>query len=155
LIISILDIILCKDKSVRDLILIIKDSMIIDGKGTALKIYEDLKEKIAKLSKKPKLVVVLVGENPASLSYIKQKSKWATYCGMGFELRQFDAQIEESFLLSEIDKLNKDNSVTGFLVQLPLPKHMDPDKIINAIDHAKDVDGFSKETIAQVFLNDL
>ncbi|MDD2515972.1 MAG: bifunctional 5,10-methylenetetrahydrofolate dehydrogenase/5,10-methenyltetrahydrofolate cyclohydrolase [Candidatus Gracilibacteria bacterium] len=128
--------------------------MIIDGKSTALKIYEDLKEKIDKLAKKPKLVVILVGENFASISYIKQKSKWAIYCGMDFELRQFSNDIEEDFLLSEIDKLNKDDTVTGFLVQLPLPKYMDPDKVINAIETKKDVDGFSKETIAKVFLNE-
>lgn len=126
--------------------------MIIDGRKVAWEIYEELKEKIAQIPEKLKLVVVLVGENPASLSYIKQKEKWAVHCGIDFELKKFEVSILETELLNEINKLNKDNSVTWFLVQLPLPAHIDNDKIINAIDLRKDVDGFAEENIAKLFL---
>lgn len=128
--------------------------MILDGKIVAQKIYEDLKNEIQILEKKPKLSVILVGKNSPSLRYINQKQKWAEFVGIDFELINFDDDVSEEILLTTIEKLNKDESVDGFMVQTPLPKHIDLEKVINSIDSRKDVDGFSPVNQGKIVIGD-
>ena len=117
-------------------------SKIIDGKMVSLKLKDELKEKVSKLDVKPKLVVISVGDNPASKVYVRQKEKCATYVGFEYEHKHYD-EIKDEDLIKEIEKLNKDKKVSGMIVQLPLPKGMDEKRIVNTIDPDKDVDGLS------------
>ena len=117
-------------------------SKIIDGKKVSLKLKEELKEKVSKLKVKPKLVVISVGDNPASKVYVRQKEKCANYVGFEYNHLHYE-KIKDEDLIKEIEKLNKDNSVSGMIVQLPLPKGMDEKRIVNSIDPDKDVDGLS------------
>ncbi len=126
--------------------------MIIDGRSIANTILLNLKEKIEKLSTKPKLSVILVGENPASLSYIKQKERSALMIGIDFELRQLSVDITEKELITLIHEINTDSSIHGLIVQLPLPKHIEANRIIEAINPRKDVDGFTSQNIGKLFL---
>ena len=120
--------------------------MIIDGKKTAEKLREDLKKKIIDLKSTfnsvPGLTVILVGDDPASKIYVKNKEKFSKEVGMNSEVIRYPKNVEESVILDKIMELNKDKKISGILVQLPLPKHIDKRKIIEAIDHEKDVDGF-------------
>ena len=120
--------------------------MIIDGKKTAAELREELKKKVAELKSTynaiPGLTVILVGEDPASKIYVKNKEKFAKEIGIRSEVIKYPANIEEETLLNKINELNKDHRVSGILVQLPLPKHIDKRKVIETIDHKKDVDGF-------------
>lgn len=116
--------------------------MILSWKDLAQKIYDDIKNEVKKFEKKPKLWVVLVWQNESSLRYIKQKQKWAEYVWFDFELYLFDNEISENNLLLQIEKLNNDNNISWYIVQLPLPKHIDKNKIINKIHPDKDVDWF-------------
>jgi len=84
----------------------------------------------------------LVGEDPASKIYVKNKEKFAKEVGLNSEVIRYPADLEEKVLLNKIKELNKNNKVSGILVQLPLPKHIDKRKVIETIDHGKDVDGF-------------
>tara|TARA_Y100000590_G_scaffold63957_1_gene68716 strand:+ start:278 stop:1123 length:846 start_codon:yes stop_codon:yes gene_type:complete len=120
--------------------------MIIDGKKTAAELREELKKKIVELklayNAVPGLTVILVGEDPASKIYVKNKEKFAVEVGINSEVIKYPADLEENKLLSKIKELNKSDKVSGILVQLPLPKHIDKRKVIETIDHGKDVDGF-------------
>ena len=116
--------------------------MILDGKIVAQKIYDDLKKEVYSFEKKPKLVVILVGKNSPSLRYINQKQKWADYVWIDFELINFDSDVLENTILETINKLNNDKNINGFMVQTPLPNHINLSNIINAINSNKDVDGF-------------
>lgn len=122
---------------------------LISGRDIAQQIIEkDLKPRVVRLQKKginPKLVVIFVGENPASASYIRQKEKFAAQAGMLSEVRRFPDTLSEEELLEEIEKINTDDSIHGVIVQLPLPDHIDVDKVITSIDVSKDVDGFGEE----------
>jgi len=119
---------------------------IIDGKAMALEVREGVAKKVAILQEKhritPGLAAVLVGENPASQVYVRNKGKATIASGMNSFEHKLDASLSEEDLLNLISKLNKDNAVNGILVQMPLPKHIDEAKIIEAISPAKDVDGF-------------
>ena len=120
-------------------------AVIIDGKAVAAEVKADVAEKVRKLNEKgvePCLAVVLVGNNPASVSYVTGKRKALAEAGMVDRSIELPESISEGELLSEIDRLNKDPSVHGILVQLPLPKHISEEKITNAIVPEKDVDGF-------------
>lgn len=117
-------------------------SKIIDGKKISLEVKEKLKNEISALVKKPTLVVISVGDDPASKVYVKQKEKCAQYVGINYIHLNYD-QIEENILLSKIEELNNDNSINGIIVQLPLPKYLDSAQIVNAISPQKDVDGLS------------
>ena len=117
--------------------------MIINGKQIAKDFYKELSKKVATLAIKPKLSVILVGNNPSSLAYVKQKKKFALQTGMDFELHAFEETLSENELIDEVEKLNRDETVSGFIIQLPLPKHMDLEKIVQKIDPKKDVDGFT------------
>ena len=119
---------------------------LIDGKATAAaikaEIAEEVKMIVAKGGKRPHLAAVLVGHDGGSETYVKNKVLACEACGFKSTLIRYEADITEEELLGCVDKLNKDDDVDGFIVQLPLPKHIDEQKIIEAIDYRKDVDGF-------------
>ena len=116
---------------------------IIDGKKTAQKIRSELKLEIQNLKIKPELRVILVGNNPASQIYVKNKEKYASEVGIKSETIHLPEDITEEKLLKQIKKLNKDKHINGILVQLPLPSHINEFSVINAIAPEKDVDGFT------------
>ena len=120
--------------------------MIIDGKKTAAELREELKKKITKLKSTynaiPGLTVILVGEDPPSKIYVKNKEKFAKEVGMNSEVIRYPEKVEEKVVLNKIRELNNDKKVSGILVQLPLPKHIDKRKVIETILPSKDVDGF-------------
>ena len=100
----------------------------------------------------PGLAVILVGENQASHTYVRNKQKSSTEVGMKSELVKLPATITENELLGHIEKLNNDDSIHGILVQLPLPDHIDENRIILAIDPEKDVDGFHPENVGKMII---
>ena len=126
--------------------------IILDGKTLSLKILEQVKERVAKLDKQPHLVVILVGENPASKIYVNSKKKAAEKVGIKSTVIEMSVDVSEKELLSTIEKLNNDSDVTGILVQLPLPKHIDKNKVILAISPKKDVDGFTPENVGKMVI---
>lgn len=119
---------------------------LIDGKATAATIKAEIREEVEKIvsagGKRPHLAAILVGHDGGSETYVKNKVLACEACGFQSTLLRFEEDITEDFLLGEIQKLNEDKSVDGFIVQLPLPKHIDEQKVIEAIDYRKDVDGF-------------
>lgn len=129
---------------------------IIDGKKIAADIREELKLKINLLreNKKnvPGLVTIIVGENPASKVYVNMKIKACAEIGMNSKLEKLDENISQDELLKIIDDYNKDDYFHGILVQLPLPKHIDEDKIIEAINPSKDVDGFHPISVGKLVI---
>lgn len=121
------------------------ETELLDGKELAKKMQADMKERVDTLREKgkiPGLTVILVGENKASQVYVRNKEKQANQVGIKSEVIRLSAAISEKDLLDQIEVLNNDSSVHGILVQLPLPKHIDEQKVLRAIDYAKDVDGF-------------
>lgn len=117
--------------------------MILDGKKIKNTILDELKEEVNNLSVKPKLVVVQVGNNEASNVYIKQKHNMCDYVGYEYEHIKLDDDTDMDSMLEVIDKLNNDETVNGILVQLPLPKGLDENIIVNSISPLKDVDGLT------------
>lgn len=115
--------------------------MLLDGKIVAKELKLDLKEKVSKLKRKPHLAVVLVGNDPASETYVNSKKKQTEALGMISTVIHTDESLSQNDLLDIVDKLNNDDTVDGILVQLPLPKHIDASIIIERIDVNKDVDG--------------
>ena len=128
--------------------------ILIDGKKIAAELREELKKEVSELKAKhntvPGLTVILVGEDPASKIYVKNKEKFAKEVGMNSEAHRYPADLEEKVLLNKIEELNKDDKVSGILVQLPLPKHIDKRKVIETIDHKKDVDGFHPTNVGNL-----
>lgn len=118
-------------------------TVILDGKKLRDKILEELKLKVASLTVVPKLVVISVGDDPASQIYVNNKKKYAEKIGIAAEIIGYPEDVTQQILLKKIDELNNDTTVTAILVQLPLPKHIDKLKILTAIDPKKDVDGFT------------
>lgn len=119
------------------------EMQIIDGKKIALDIKNKVKEKILNKNYKLTLVVIQVGNDSASLTYVKNKRIACEYCGINCIDRHYPDSISEDKLIQEIMLLNQDPLVTGILVQLPLPSHINVEKVLGAIDPLKDVDGFS------------
>ena len=119
---------------------------VIDGKAFAAQVREQVEEHVTRLKEEngitPGLAVVLVGEDPASQVYVRSKGKQTVEVGMKSFEHKLDVDTSEADLLALIDRLNADPEVHGILVQLPLPKHLNEDLVINSIDPAKDVDGF-------------
>ncbi len=119
-------------------------------------VKDEVRDQVLELEKqygrKPCLVVIIVGENPASQVYVRNKVKSAAYTGMESRLVELPATISEEDLLSNIAALNADPLVDGILVQLPLPKHIDEEKVIDAIAKEKDVDGFHPGNVAGLWL---
>ena len=119
---------------------------LIDGKKIADAVKQEIAAEVEKMvasgMKRPHLAAILVGHDGGSETYVAHKVKACEQCGFTSTLLRFEAEVTEAELLTTIDKLNKDTDVDGFIVQLPLPKHIDEQKIIEAIDYRKDVDGF-------------
>jgi methylenetetrahydrofolate dehydrogenase (NADP+)/methenyltetrahydrofolate cyclohydrolase len=119
---------------------------LIDGKKVSSQIKEEIAQEIEQIKKQggktPHLVAVLVGNDGASETYVSHKEKACNKVGMESEVLRLDADISEDDLLAKVDELNKNDQVDGFIVQLPLPDHIDEQKVIEAIDPKKDVDGF-------------
>jgi len=130
-------------------------AQIIDGKQVAADMRAELKDKVAQLKDKgivPGLAVVLVGEDPASKSYVTAKEKACDNIGIYSEDIRLPAETSQAELMALIDKLNKDDKINGILVQLPLPKHLDEGEVLLAIDPAKDVDGFHPVNVGKMML---
>ena len=128
---------------------------IISGPEVAGQIYDELRVRIEKLKSEsvmPGLAVILVGDDPASQVYVRNKGRKCEELGMRSETIVLPAETSEEELLSRIDALNKDPAIHGFLVQLPLPKHIDEDKVIQAIDSNKDVDGFHPVNVGNMLI---
>ncbi len=130
--------------------------MIIDGKSISAKRKDELKLKVDKIKQDggriPKLTVILVGNNQASQTYVRNKERGCAYVGMLSDIVLKDENISEDELIAEIDRLNHDDTVDGILVQLPLPQHINEDKILDLIDPRKDVDGFHPTNVAKLML---
>lgn len=128
---------------------------IISGKDLARELKEDVAKRVVEVKETygrvPHLVVILVGEDPASMSYVKGKGRDAEEVGFRNTTIRKPDTISEAELLELIDTLNKDDEVDGILVQLPLPKHIDEAKVIEAIRHEKDVDGFHPMNVAYLW----
>lgn len=130
-------------------------AVIIDGKEIALQVRGDVAAKVAELKTKgvvPCLAVILVGENPASVSYVTGKQKALAEVGMKDRSVHLPETTTEDDLLKLIDELNKDDSVHGILVQLPLPKHINEEKVLLAINPEKDVDGFHPVNVGNLVI---
>ncbi|MBR5802715.1 MAG: bifunctional methylenetetrahydrofolate dehydrogenase/methenyltetrahydrofolate cyclohydrolase FolD [Alistipes sp.] len=130
--------------------------MIISGKDLALSLKQEMAQEVATFPEKygrvPHLVVILVGEDPGSVSYVTGKAKASAEVGVKNTTIRKSEDISEEELLGIIDELNEDDGVDGILVQLPLPKHIDSDKVIAAIKAEKDVDGFHPTNVANLWL---
>ena len=128
-------------------------AQIIDGKQVAADMRAELKNKVAELKTKgvtPGLAVILVGEDPASRSYVTAKEKACEELGMHSDDNRLPADTSEADLLALVEQFNNDPKIHGILVQLPLPKHIDEDKVLLAIDPAKDVDGFHPVNVGRM-----
>lgn len=123
---------------------------IIDGKGIADKIYEELKEEVNSLREKPGLAVVLVGDDPASIVYVRNKEKACKRLGLNYKLLKFPQSVDRDELISNIKTLNKDKEVNGIIVQMPLPEHLDAFDIVSSIDPLKDVDGLHPDNLGRL-----
>lgn len=130
--------------------------ILLDGKTTSQQIKEEIKETVSKMKshgeKVPHLAAVLVGNDGASLTYVGSKVRSCEYVGFDSTLIRLDENISEEALLEQIDTLNKDNALDGYIVQLPLPKHINEEKILLAIDPKKDVDGFHPANFGRMAL---
>ncbi len=127
---------------------------VLDGKETSNRIKDRLASEVAEIKaaggKIPHLAAILVGEDGASQTYVNAKVKACERCGFKSSLMRFSSDISEAELLGEIQKLNEDPDVDGFIVQLPLPKHIDELKVTLAVDPNKDVDGFHPENVGRM-----
>ena len=119
---------------------------LIDGKAVAEQVKQEIAAEVAQMTaqgkRAPHLAAILVGHDGGSETYVANKIKACAVCGFKSSLIRFEETVSEAELLAAIDRLNRDDEVDGFIVQLPLPKHIDEQKIVEAIDYRKDVDGF-------------
>ena len=119
---------------------------LIDGKATAAKIKEEIRHEVEGLvahgKKRPHLAAILVGHDGGSETYVKNKVLACDACGFQSTLIRYESDVTEEELLDKVRQLNEDPSIDGFIVQLPLPRHIDEQKVIETIDYRKDVDGF-------------
>ena len=138
--------------------LVVKAMTIIDGKALSEKVLKEIEkehsEREKKVGRKAGLAVIIVGENPASQIYVRNKIRACEKVGFHSETIRLDENITEENLLLEIEKLNNNSNIDGILVQLPIPKHIDGLKIINAISAEKDVDGFHTTNIGKMMIGD-
>ncbi len=129
---------------------------ILDGVLVSAHIKEQIKQEVAEWQanggKKPHLAAILVGNNPASEAYVGSKVKHCEELGFDSTLLRFNGDITEQYLISEVERLNNDDNIDGILVQLPLPKHISGDSVINAISPLKDVDGFHPISLGKMLL---
>jgi len=127
---------------------------VIDGKALAAVVREEVRGRVGELAARgvvPRLVVVMVGDDPGSLSYVRGKEKACAAVGIAGETVRLPASAGEAELLDTVDRLNSDHSVHGLLVQLPLPGQMDVERVVNAISPLKDVDCFHPENLGRLF----
>ena len=131
--------------------------MILDGKQLSQELKDEMRQEVEALAQKygrrPCLMVVIVGNNPASQSYVRGKIKATEYVGFDGSLVSLPEDVTEDALIAEIERLNQDEQVDGILVQLPLPKHISEDRVIASISPEKDVDGFHATNVARLWLN--
>lgn len=127
---------------------------IINGKEIASEIRKELKEEIREKKLKPGLAIIMVGNNPASEIYVRNKRKACAEIGIKEELYQYDENISEKEIINCIIKLNNEDNINGIIVQSPLPKHLDEDKIMNYIIPEKDVDGFGISSLGYLASNE-
>lgn len=135
---------------------LLMSAKIIDGRRVSDFVLDEVKSSVASLHKKkikPKLVIILVGENPASISYIRQKALATEKTGILYDQVNLKTSTTTKKLIEVIERLNKDKSVHGILVQLPLPGHISTPLVIRAIDPMKDVDGFQAYNLGKMFLS--
>ncbi|GEO46764.1 bifunctional protein FolD [Companilactobacillus paralimentarius] len=128
---------------------------LLEGKKVATALDETMTKRVQVLKEKgvtPGLAVILVGDNSASAVYVRNKKRRAEKLGIDFQLIHFDATVTEQELLNKIDELNNDPAIDGFIVQLPVPDHIDEDKVIEAISPAKDVDGFTPISVGNLWI---
>ena len=128
--------------------------ILIDGKKIAAELREELKKEVSNLKDKhnkvPGLTVILIGDFKPSQIYVRNKEKSAKEVGLKSEILKYPDSVEEKVILDKIEELNKDNTVSGILVQLPLPKHIDKQKVIETITPSKDVDGFHPTNVGNL-----
>ena len=132
-------------------------AVIIDGKALAKKIRENLKKECEELKQKgiiPKLAVIMVGDNPASKVYVKNKSKACEEIGINYEEYLLEENITQEHLTDLIQKLNKDKTVNGILLQSPIPEHLNINQAIKTITYSKDVDGFTPSSIGKLMIGE-
>lgn len=129
-------------------------AQILDGKALSAKIKENLAEEIKEKGIKPGLAVIIVGNDPASRVYVNNKKKACEVCGIYSEEHALPESTTEEELLSLIDSLNERSDIHGILVQLPLPKGIDSEKVLLAIDHRKDVDAFHPVNVGKIMIGD-
>ena len=130
---------------------------IIDGKVVSQNIRQEISREVATLNEQGKnvgLAVIIIGQDPASKVYVKNKINACKETNIQSFLYELDANISQDYVLNLIDTLNKDDNVNGILVQLPIPKHLDKEEILSRISVAKDVDGFSAEQAGKMFLGE-
>lgn len=129
---------------------------IIDGKATASRIKQEIAEEVRQMEEKgqrpPHLAAILVGHDGGSETYVANKVKACNQCGFKSTLLRFEDTITEEELIAEVEKLNNDPDIDGFIVQLPLPAHIDEDRVTLAIDYRKDVDGFHPINVGRLSL---
>ena len=128
--------------------------ILIDGKKIAAELREELKKEVSNLKTKynkvPGLTVILIGDLTPSQIYVRNKEKSAKEVGLKSDILKYPDSVEEKVILDKIEELNNDETVSGILVQLPLPKHIDKQKVIETIDPSKDVDGFHPMNVVTV-----
>ncbi|WP_153384457.1 bifunctional 5,10-methylenetetrahydrofolate dehydrogenase/5,10-methenyltetrahydrofolate cyclohydrolase [Companilactobacillus halodurans] len=128
---------------------------LLEGKKVAQALDETMTKRVEELKAKgvtPGLAVILVGDNSASAVYVRNKKRRAEKLGINFQLIHFEQDVTEKELLTKIDELNHDKNIDGFIVQLPVPDHIDEDKVIEAIDPRKDVDGFTPISVGNLWI---
>lgn len=129
----------------------------MDGKALSLQIETEIKNSVSDYTLKgfrsPKLVVLLIGDNPASITYVKNKEKACERVGIKSEVIRMTSEVNTKDVLKVVSELNNDNTVDGILVQLPIPKHLDVNAIIESLDPNKDVDGLHSINIAKLYAN--
>lgn len=128
-------------------------TIILDGKELSKKIKNTLKDKLLKYNNKPGLAIILVGNRSDSEIYVRMKKKACKYVGINNYDFYFDENVCNEVILDKIKELNYDYKINGILVQLPLPKHLDKDKILNSIKIEKDIDGFHENNVGKLTLN--
>ena len=125
---------------------------IMDGKETSKELKEEIKQQVKGLPSKPKLLVILVGDDPASKVYVASKEKASRNCGIDAQTIVLDENVSQKEIIDCIEKANKDKSINAILVQLPLPDHINTKAVIEAIDPLKDVDGLTSLNQGKLFL---
>src|SRR4051794_22178439 len=130
---------------------------LIDGRAIAEKVYADLRHDVSELKARgvtPGLAVILIGDNPASRAYVRSKDKMCRELGLHSMKLELPASTTQTELLARVEELNRDSSIHGILVQSPPPEHIDEAAIVRALDPYKDVDGFHRENVAKLVLED-